>query len=195
MSTPDLIEVWAKVTGNEPEKVHINANADIDDLKSELFDRNKEKKRQHYGVFNNQRLSSSTRIPHDTCCAQPILFFKVDETDMDVTRVITPDLNTIPSNENFLNATFTIPLVDNDNTKVEHSAPHSVDTIHYQNGDKYVGEINAQREPHGKGMMCWKNGRRYEGQWKNGKKDGQGIEYGANGAINLTGEWKDDVKI
>ncbi|CAF5036959.1 unnamed protein product, partial [Rotaria sp. Silwood1] len=29
--------------------------------------------------------------------------------------------------------------------------------------------------------MCWKNGRRYEGQWTNGKKNGQGIEYGANG--------------
>ena len=41
--------------------------------------------------------------------------------------------------------------------------------------------------------MSWKNGRRYEGQWKDGKKDGLGIEYGANGAVDFNGEWKDDV--
>ena len=81
----------------------------------------------------------------------------------------------------------------NINTIVNHLPPHLVKTIHYKNGDKYVGEINEKEEPNGKGTMTWKNGRRYEGQWKNGKKDGQGIEYGANGAVNFSGEWKDDA--
>ncbi|CAF1361668.1 unnamed protein product [Rotaria sordida] len=202
----DMIKVWAKITGNEPEKVQIQADADIDDLKNELFDGNKVKKRQYYGMFNNKRLSSSTRIPHNTTCEQPILFFKIDENDhendMDVTRVIVTDLNTVLPNENVLNTTFTIPSVQNEmelkttkTIKADHVAPHLVDTIHYKNGDKYVGETNAQREPHGKGTMYWKNGRRYEGYWKNGKKDGQGVEYGANGAVNIIGEWKDDVII
>jgi hypothetical protein len=73
--------------------------------------------------------------------------------------------------------------------------PHLVETKHYENGDKYVGEINEREEPHGKGTMCWKNGRRYEGHWKNGKKNGLGVEYGANGALNFNGEWRDDTLV
>lgn len=40
--------------------------------------------------------------------------------------------------------------------------------------------------------MLWKNGRRYEGYWRKGKKNGSGVEYGANGAVNFIGDWKDD---
>lgn len=76
-----------------------------------------------------------------------------------------------------------------------HLPPHFVETIHYKNGDKYVGQVNDKGEPHGKGTMTWKNGRRYEGDWKNGKKDGSGIEYGANGAVNFMGDWKNDVLV
>jgi len=118
----------------------------------------------------------------------------------------------VPPNQHVLNTTFTISTAENENeigllstastvttpmvnTTVDHIPLHLVDTIHYKNGDKYVGEINEKREPNGKGTMCWKNGRRYEGQWKNGKKDGQGIEYGANGAVNYIGEWTDDVQV
>jgi hypothetical protein len=89
-------------------------------------------------------------------------------------------------------ATVTIPVI---NTTVDYLPPHLVKTVHYKNGDKYVGEINEKEEPDGKGTISWKNGRRYEGQWKNGKKHGQGIEYGANGAVNYNGEWKDDAPV
>ena len=74
-----------------------------------------------------------------------------------------------------------------------HLPSHATETKYYKNGDKYVGEINEKEEPHGRGIMCWKNGRRYKGQWKNGRKNGQGVEYGANGAVNYSGEWTDDV--
>ncbi|CAF1558077.1 unnamed protein product [Adineta steineri] len=213
-TTFDMIKVWTKIIDNEPEKVQIQADADIDDLKNELFDGDKEKKRQYYGIFNNERLSSSTRVPQNTTCEQPILFLKIDENDLDVTPVIITGLNTETPNEYVLNKTFNISSIENkdenemevktatpvltaftETTKIDHIPPHLVDTIHYKNGDKYVGEINTQREPHGKGTMSWKNGRRYEGQWKNGKKDGQGVEYGANGAVNTIGEWKDDVVV
>ena len=91
------------------------------------------------------------------------------------------------------NTSGTAPLTTFSTINAPHLPPHVIKTKHYKNGDKYVGEINEKEEPHGRGTMCWKNGRRYEGQWKNGKKHGQGVEYGANGAVDFSGEWTDDV--
>ncbi|CAF3694942.1 unnamed protein product [Rotaria sp. Silwood1] len=212
-----IIKVWVKVGNNEPDKVEIRSDSDIDDLKNELFNRNKEEKRKYYGIFNNTRLSSSSRVPHETTSENPILFVKIDENDRendndeeDIFQVTADDLSAVPNGEltattpvtaltqnvneitlpNIPSMTTTTPI---NNTTVSYLPPHLIDTIHYKNGDKYTGEINEKREPNGKGTMCWKNGRRYEGQWTNGKKNGQGIEYGANGQVNLNGEWKDDV--
>ena len=46
-------------------------------------------------------------------------------------------------------------------------------TIVYENGDKYVGEVqNGKR--HGKGTLYYSNGNTYTGQFKNGKKTASG---------------------
>ena len=88
------IKVWVKIDNNEPEKVEIRSDADVDDLKSELFFKNNEEKRKYYGIFNNEKLSSSASLPHDTTDERPIRFFKIDENyqennsnDEDVVRV------------------------------------------------------------------------------------------------------------
>ena len=44
----------------------------------------------------------------------------------------------------------------------------------------YIGQKrNGKKE--GYGILYWANGNRYEGEWKNGKKEGYGILYWANG--------------
>ena len=43
----------------------------------------------------------------------------------------------------------------------------------------------------GKGIEKWNDGRRYEGDFKNGKKDGEGKFEWANGS-KYVGSWKDD---
>jgi hypothetical protein len=95
-----MIKVWTKIDNNEPEKVEIRSDADIDDLKSELFVTNKEEKRRYYGIFNNQKLASSARVPDDTTDERPILFAKVHENavrdyndDEDTVRITTTDLS------------------------------------------------------------------------------------------------------
>ncbi|UJR17001.1 hypothetical protein I4U23_003899 [Adineta vaga] len=195
------IKVWVKINDNEPEKVEIQSDSDIDDLKNEIFIDNKEEKRKYYGIFNNERLLSSSHVPNDSTGERPILFVRIDEThneinttfDLDTTPTITINLNDDKNNE--LSTTFLTTNTPTINTSIHPHPPHLVRTMHYENGDKYVGEINMKEEPHGKGTMSWKNGRRYEGQFINGKKDGEGIEYGANGAVNFSGIWKDDVYV
>ena len=76
-----LLKVWVKIENNEPEKVEIRSDADIDDLKSDLFVTVKEEKRQYYGIFKNKKLASSARVPHDTTGENPITFIKIDERD------------------------------------------------------------------------------------------------------------------
>jgi len=51
----------------------------------------------------------------------------------------------------------------------------------YPNGNKYVGELNNQKEPHGVGSLWWADGDRYEGFWKNGLYEGEGMYYFGNG--------------
>ena len=39
---------------------------------------------------------------------------------------------------------------------------------------KYVGEIQRWDKPNGQGTYIWSDGRKYVGQFKDGKKHGQG---------------------
>ena len=39
--------------------------------------------------------------------------------------------------------------------------------------------------------MYWNDGHRYEGDWKNDKREGKGIMYYNNGEID-NGDWKND---
>jgi hypothetical protein len=50
----------------------------------------------------------------------------------------------------------------------------------YKNGNKYIGQFkNGKRE--GYGIMLFANGGRYEGNWKDNLAHGKGIEYYENG--------------
>lgn len=55
--------------------------------------------------------------------------------------------------------------------------------IDFQNGDKYEGDWKDGQK-HGQGVYTWKNGDRYEGGWKNGKAHGKGVFTRADGTKN-----------
>jgi hypothetical protein len=61
----------------------------------------------------------------------------------------------------------------------------------YVNGDKYEGEWKNGK-PDGNGILTFKNGDMYSGDWKNGKADGAGrLHFYENGGnIIQGGEWK-----
>ena len=44
------------------------------------------------------------------------------------------------------------------------------------------------------GIFYYKNGSKYNGEWKNDKKEGKGIFYWNDGA-KYDGEWKDDKRL
>lgn len=57
-------------------------------------------------------------------------------------------------------------------------------------GSTYDGTINSNNERHGWGVYQVIFGGRYEGQWKNGFKHGEGISYYKNGKIQYEGQWE-----
>ena len=56
----------------------------------------------------------------------------------------------------------------------------SIDTT-YTNGDKYVGEVNAKGEKHGKGKYRFANGDEYQGEFQNDFYHGKGVLTKVNG--------------
>ena len=65
------------------------------------------------------------------------------------------------------------------------------DTLHYKNGDKYVGEFK-DGEQYGYGTFSSSNGAMYEGQWIANVRSGRGHYKWANGD-EYEGEWKNDM--
>ncbi|MBC8554421.1 MAG: caspase family protein, partial [Candidatus Brocadiales bacterium] len=57
-------------------------------------------------------------------------------------------------------------------------------------GDKYVGEFKNGKKD-GQGTKTWASGRKYVGEWKDDKMNGQGTYTWASGN-KYVGEWKDD---
>ncbi len=47
----------------------------------------------------------------------------------------------------------------------------------------YIGEVNEKNQRHGKGIMIYQNGRKYEGNWANDLREGRGFEKHNNGNI------------
>ncbi|XP_077974399.1 alsin-like isoform X2 [Styela clava] len=76
------------------------------------------------------------------------------------------------------------------------SARHASHTFTKNNELKGVTFTGAwyNGKPHGKGEMCWPDGRTYKGQYKNGKENGYGEWRNAPGAISklkYQGYWKE----
>lgn len=55
----------------------------------------------------------------------------------------------------------------------------------------YRGETDAKQRPHGHGCWYGKDGVYYEGNWKNGKREGFGYSIAPNKPLRV-GEWKND---
>lgn len=54
----------------------------------------------------------------------------------------------------------------------------------------YVGQIDHKGKRHGKGLMLYINGRKYEGDWNNDVRHGRGFERHLNNNTYL-GEFRD----
>ena len=58
----------------------------------------------------------------------------------------------------------------------------------------YEGEVNADGQPHGRGVMTWAtqwHSRRIEGEFRDGKAHGQGVYTGGQAGDYYKGEWRD----
>ena len=55
-------------------------------------------------------------------------------------------------------------------------------------GDKYVGEYREGKKD-GQGIFTFSDGEKYDGEWKNDKRNGIGKNVWANGSMYI-GEWK-----
>ena len=58
-------------------------------------------------------------------------------------------------------------------------------------GAKYTGDMSETGKRHGRGEYIWLNGDRYQGDFINGLKNGNGILYFSN-RDKRVGVWKDD---
>ncbi len=62
----------------------------------------------------------------------------------------------------------------------------------YDNGDRYEGEFNNEGLRHGYGTYYWADGSKFVGNWKNGKKQGNGEYYNERGVLTQKGYWIED---
>ena len=67
-------------------------------------------------------------------------------------------------------------------------ATSQAEEIEYDNGDRYVGDVSNDGEPHGYGIYRWRNGRTYSGEWFFGKSHGRGKTIYPDG-IRFEGEY------
>jgi len=61
-------------------------------------------------------------------------------------------------------------------------------SYHWENGTKYMGEWKDGKK-HGQGTETYPDGRKYEGEFKDGKQNGQGT-YIYHDGRKYEGEWK-----
>jgi hypothetical protein len=67
-------------------------------------------------------------------------------------------------------------------------------TYTWSDQSKYVGQF-LNGGFYGKGTYTWPDGRKYVGEWKENRKNGFGILYLTNGAVDKQGIFKDDVLV
>ena len=61
----------------------------------------------------------------------------------------------------------------------------------YANGIRYVGEFRRGKR-NGQGTNTWTDGSKYVGEFQNDKFHGQGTLYNANGTVFSSGMWRND---
>jgi hypothetical protein len=66
-------------------------------------------------------------------------------------------------------------------------------TIRYETGDIYVGQVDETGTPNGEGEYTWADGSRYRGTWVAGFKDGFGF-YENNEGYRYEGGWRRSEK-
>ncbi len=66
----------------------------------------------------------------------------------------------------------------------------STNNYKFPDGGTYCGELNAQKQPEGKGICEWPDGSKYDGYWVDGKKHGAGLMISAKEIIK--GFWYED---
>lgn len=64
------------------------------------------------------------------------------------------------------------------------------ETTVYDDGRVYSGQRDAKGRINGNGLMTWPNGDTYEGDWKKGLMDGEGVYVYATAGYTYTGQWK-----
>ena len=66
---------------------------------------------------------------------------------------------------------------------------HGRGIFRWNDGRTYEGDfVNDRKE--GQGVLVWKDGRKYDGQWKNGKQDGFGFYTDEKGTQR--GKWVEE---
>jgi len=60
-------------------------------------------------------------------------------------------------------------------------------------GAKYVGEFKNDVR-NGYGTYYYPDGTRYEGDWENNDRNGFGKYFSANGSLEYSGNWKNNLK-
>lgn len=67
-------------------------------------------------------------------------------------------------------------------------------TRNYDNGDKYIGTVNASGLPHGAGTYIWRDGNRYVGEWREGNMSGNAYFYWSEKGDKYVGQYKNDTR-
>jgi hypothetical protein len=67
-------------------------------------------------------------------------------------------------------------------------------TYSWPDNSRYSGQF-LNGSFHGKGTYTWSDGKRFVGEWRENRKQGFGILYFANGAIDKQGIYRDDVLV
>jgi hypothetical protein len=70
-----MVKVWIQRGENDPEKISISPDSDIDDLKTKVF--GQINKGQYRAMYDGQILKPSDEVPQNTTDVTPVSFVKI----------------------------------------------------------------------------------------------------------------------
>lgn len=109
--------------------------------------------------------------------------------------VISVARTTVPSTENtpISETTERNSLAETQNVSETISSSTYKDNYVYPDGNIYTGNVNNAGKPDGKGKMIYIKGDTYDGEWKDGVRNGYGI-YTWNGGAKYEGDYVNGVR-